>query len=133
MIFVWAEKTLSFVMDVLFQCSEVEILESLVCWGENELVKRMEEREPNLVANTTHSISRRGVRRSDLNDQELKLILSSLLPLVRTDYILPPFHQVLLSVICLYLSVKRRKGKGGGGLVITGIFWKVPIAGTPDA
>lgn len=65
-----------------------------MCWGENELVKRMEEREPNLVANTTHSISRRGVRRSDLNDQELKLILRNLLPLVRTDYILPPFHQV---------------------------------------
>uniref|UniRef100_A0A0N5AT00 BTB domain-containing protein n=1 Tax=Syphacia muris TaxID=451379 RepID=A0A0N5AT00_9BILA len=79
------------------QCSEVEILEALICWGENELLKRMEEREPNLVANTTHSISRRGVRRSELNDQELKLILANLLPLVRMDYILPPFHQSLNS------------------------------------
>ncbi|MFH4978737.1 hypothetical protein AB6A40_005446 [Gnathostoma spinigerum] len=55
----------------------------------------MEEREPNLVANTTHSISRKGVRRSELNDDELKHILKQLLALVRTDYILPPFHQSL--------------------------------------
>ncbi|VDM45605.1 unnamed protein product [Toxocara canis] len=77
------------------QCSEVEILESIVRWGEHELVRRMEEREPNLVANTTHSISRRGVRRSELDDVELRNILGSLLPLVRIDYILPPFHQSL--------------------------------------
>lgn len=77
------------------QASEVEILEALIRWGEHELVRRMEEREPNLVANTTHSISRKGVRRSDLNDQELKNILAVLLPLVRIDYILPPFHQSL--------------------------------------
>ncbi|KHN83980.1 BTB/POZ domain-containing protein 7 [Toxocara canis] len=63
------------------QCSEVEILESIVRWGEHELVRRMEEREPNLVANTTHSISRRGVRRSELDDVELRNILGSLLPL----------------------------------------------------
>lgn len=79
------------------ECSEVEILESVVRWGEHELVRRMEEREPNLVASTTHSISRRGVRRSELDDVELKNILGSLLPLVRIDYILPPFHQSLNS------------------------------------
>ncbi|KAK6108220.1 BTB/POZ domain family protein [Brugia pahangi] len=77
------------------QCVEVKILETIIRWGEHQLVRRMEEREPNLIANTAHSISRKGIRRSDLNDVELKSILSNLLPLVRIDYILPPFHQSL--------------------------------------
>ncbi|EJW88351.1 hypothetical protein WUBG_00737, partial [Wuchereria bancrofti] len=77
------------------QCAEVKILETVIRWGEHELVRRMEEREPNLIANTAHSISRKGIRRSELNDVELKSILSNLLPLVRIDYILPPFHQSL--------------------------------------
>ncbi|VDP12852.1 unnamed protein product [Onchocerca flexuosa] len=76
-------------------CAEVKILETVIRWGEHELVRRMEEREPNLIANTTHSISRKGIRRSELNDEELKSILTNLLPLVRIDYILPPFHQSL--------------------------------------
>ncbi|VDK76997.1 unnamed protein product [Litomosoides sigmodontis] len=77
------------------QCAEVKILEAVIRWGEHELIRRMEEREPNLIANTTHSISRKGIRRSELNDEELKSILANLLPLVRIDYILPPFHQSL--------------------------------------
>uniref|UniRef100_A0A0R3RX56 BTB/POZ domain-containing protein 7 n=1 Tax=Elaeophora elaphi TaxID=1147741 RepID=A0A0R3RX56_9BILA len=77
------------------QCAEVKILEAVIRWGEHELMRRMEEREPNLIANTTHSISRKGIRRSELNDEELKSILANLLPLVRIDYILPPFHQSL--------------------------------------
>ncbi|VDN17146.1 unnamed protein product [Gongylonema pulchrum] len=80
------------------QCAEVEILETVIRWGEHELVRRMEEREPNLIANTTHSISRKGIRRSELNDVELKNILANLLPLVRIDYILPPFHQASFSL-----------------------------------
>ncbi|VBB29507.1 unnamed protein product, partial [Acanthocheilonema viteae] len=77
------------------QCAEVKILEAVIRWGEHELMRRMEEREPNLIANTSHSISRKGIRRSELNDEELKSILANLLPLVRIDYILPPFHQSL--------------------------------------
>ncbi|EJD76797.1 Btbd7 protein, variant [Loa loa] len=77
------------------QCAEVKILETVIRWGEHKLVRRMEEREPNLIANTTHSISRKGIRRSELNDEELKSILTNLLPLIRIDYILPPFHQSL--------------------------------------
>uniref|UniRef100_A0A915PQP9 BTB domain-containing protein n=1 Tax=Setaria digitata TaxID=48799 RepID=A0A915PQP9_9BILA len=77
------------------QCSEVKILEAIIRWGEHELVRRMEEREPNLIASTIHSISRKGIRRSELNDKELKSILANLLPLIRIDYILPPFHQSL--------------------------------------
>lgn len=73
----------------------MKILEAVIRWGEHELVRRMEEREPNLIANTIHSISRKGIRRSELNDEELKSILANLLPLVRIDYILPPFHQVI--------------------------------------
>lgn len=76
----------------------------MIRWGEHELVRRMEEREPNLVANTTHSISRKGVRRSDLNDTELKNILSRLLPLVRIDYIIPPFHQVFCAKFSSFFS-----------------------------
>ncbi|CAG9532968.1 unnamed protein product [Cercopithifilaria johnstoni] len=77
------------------QCAEVKILETVIRWGEHELMRRMEEREPNLIANTIHSVSRKGIRRSELNDEELKSILADLLPLVRIDYILPPFHRSL--------------------------------------
>jgi BTB/POZ domain-containing protein 7 len=78
----------------MLQASELEILQAVIRWGEHQLVRRMEEREPNILSGTTHSITRKGVRRADLSDHELKEILSRLLPLVRIDYILPPFHQV---------------------------------------
>lgn len=45
------------------QASEVELLEGVVRWGEHELLRRMEQREPNLVADTVHSVSRRGLTR----------------------------------------------------------------------
>lgn len=82
---------------MLLEASELEILNAVVKWGEQALMRRLEEREPNLIATTTHSISRKGLRRSDLSDEELKEILAGLMPLVRTDYILPPFHQALLA------------------------------------
>uniref|UniRef100_A0A1I7XFD6 BTB domain-containing protein n=1 Tax=Heterorhabditis bacteriophora TaxID=37862 RepID=A0A1I7XFD6_HETBA len=90
------------------QASEVEILEAIVRWGEHELLRRMEEREPNVVADTSHSISRRGVRRADLCGAELKDIISPLTPLLRTDYVLPPFHQACIFHITSLNNAYRR-------------------------
>ena len=55
--------------------------------------------EPNLLSHTAHSISRKGVRRRDLNDVELREILAELLPHVRVDHILPRSHDLLLSAV----------------------------------
>lgn len=48
-----------------------------------------------MASGTTHSIIRRGIKRCDMNEAELKEILCNLLPLVRTDFILPPYHHVI--------------------------------------
>ncbi|CAJ0559897.1 unnamed protein product, partial [Mesorhabditis spiculigera] len=78
------------------QSTEVEVLEAAIRWGEHELLKRMESREPNIVADTSHSISRRGIRKSEESERELKEILLPICGHIRTDYILPPFHQSLI-------------------------------------
>uniref|UniRef100_A0AAY4D5K5 BTB domain-containing protein n=1 Tax=Denticeps clupeoides TaxID=299321 RepID=A0AAY4D5K5_9TELE len=77
------------------QVSEQDILKYVVKWGEQQLIKRMAEREPNLLSGTAHSVNKRGVKRRDLDPEELKEILSPLLPHVRTDHILPPNSEVL--------------------------------------
>ncbi|KJH49952.1 hypothetical protein DICVIV_03899 [Dictyocaulus viviparus] len=82
------------------QATEVEILEAVVRWGEHELLRRMEEREPNIVADTSHSISRRGLRRADLSGAELRAILAPIVSSLRIDYVLPPFHQSLNDAYC---------------------------------
>lgn len=55
--------------------------------------------EPNLLSHTAHSISKKGVKKRDLNDEELKDILADLLPLIRTDHIIPYNSDVLNSAI----------------------------------
>ncbi|KAJ1348213.1 hypothetical protein KIN20_003468 [Parelaphostrongylus tenuis] len=82
------------------QATEVEILEAVIRWGEHELLRRMEEREPNVVADTTHSISRRGIKRGDLSGTELRAILAPITSHLRIDYVLPPFHQSLNAAYC---------------------------------
>lgn len=77
------------------QASELEVLQAVLRWGEHQLVRRMEDREPNVVSQTTHSVARKGIRRRDLNDVELRDILSDLLPLVRMDHVLPPSSETL--------------------------------------
>jgi BTB/POZ domain-containing protein 7 len=77
------------------QASELEVLQAVLRWGEHQLVRRMEDREPNIVSQTAHSVARKGVRRRDLNDVELRDILSELLPHVRVDHVLPPSHENL--------------------------------------
>jgi len=81
------------------QASELEVLQAVLRWGEHQLVRRMEDREPNIVSQTAHSVSRKGVRRRDLNDVELRDILSELLPYVRVDHVLPPNHETLTQAI----------------------------------
>ncbi|XP_015044202.2 BTB/POZ domain-containing protein 7-like [Drosophila pseudoobscura] len=39
------------------QASELEILQAVLKWGEQELIRRMEDREPNLLSHTAHSVS----------------------------------------------------------------------------
>lgn len=81
------------------QASELEVLHAVLKWGENELVRRMEDREPNLLNHTAHSVTRKGVKKRDLSDVELREILSDLLPLVRMDHVLPPNSDVLNQAI----------------------------------
>ncbi|CAB0035426.1 unnamed protein product [Trichogramma brassicae] len=77
------------------QASELEVLQAVLKWGEQELVRRMEDREPNLLSHTVHSVARKGVKKRDLSDIELREILSELLPLVRMDHVLPPNNEIL--------------------------------------
>ncbi|XP_006632633.2 BTB/POZ domain-containing protein 7 [Lepisosteus oculatus] len=77
------------------QASEQDILKYVVKWGEHQLIKRMADREPNLLSGTAHSVNKRGVKRRDLDIEELKEILSPLLPYVRIEHILPTNSEVL--------------------------------------
>ncbi|PIK53091.1 putative BTB/POZ domain-containing protein 7 [Apostichopus japonicus] len=81
------------------QASEADILKAIIKWGEYQLIRRMEEREPNLLSNTQHSVSRKGIKRRDLNTVELRDLISNLLPLIRCEHILPASHEVLTSAV----------------------------------
>lgn len=81
------------------QASELEVLQTVLKWGETELMRRMEDREPNLLSHTAHSVTRKGIKKRDLSDIELREILSELLPLVRMDHVLPPNSEVLNQAI----------------------------------
>ncbi|XP_034935047.1 BTB/POZ domain-containing protein 7 [Chelonus insularis] len=81
------------------QASELEVLQAVLKWGEQELIRRMEDREPNLLSHTVHSVARKGVKKRDLSDIELREILSELLPLVRMDHVLPSNNENLTQAI----------------------------------
>lgn len=55
--------------------------------------------EPNLLSHTAHSISRKGVKKRDMNDVELRDILADLLPCVRTDHVIPADSEILTNAI----------------------------------
>lgn len=61
--------------------------------------------EPNLLSGTAHSVNKRGVKKRDLDVEELKEILSPLLPFVRTEHILPPNSDVLADAVGTFLSI----------------------------
>ncbi|XP_025902532.1 BTB/POZ domain-containing protein 7 isoform X2 [Nothoprocta perdicaria] len=77
------------------QASEQDILKYLIKWGEHQLMKRIADREPNLLSGTAHSVNKRGVKRRDLDIEELREILSPLLPFIRIEHILPMSSEVL--------------------------------------
>ncbi|XP_033736507.1 LOW QUALITY PROTEIN: BTB/POZ domain-containing protein 7-like [Pecten maximus] len=81
------------------QAGELDVLTAVLKWGEHQLIRRIEEREPNLLSHTTHSISKKGVKKRDLNDIELRDILAELLPLIRVDHIIPYNSELLNSAI----------------------------------
>ncbi|XP_023657968.2 BTB/POZ domain-containing protein 7 [Paramormyrops kingsleyae] len=89
------EHLLTAIQSDYLQASEQDILKYVVKWGEHQLIKRMADREPNLLSGTAHSVNKRGVKRRDLDVEELKEILSPLLPYVRIEHILPPNSEVL--------------------------------------
>ncbi|KAJ8290368.1 hypothetical protein GJAV_G00011960 [Gymnothorax javanicus] len=89
------EHLLAAIQSDYLQASEQDILKYVVKWGEHQLIKRMADREPNLLSGTAHSVNKRGVKRRDLDMEELKEILSPLLPCVRTEHILPANSEVL--------------------------------------
>ncbi|KAH3853546.1 hypothetical protein DPMN_096073, partial [Dreissena polymorpha] len=78
---------------------ELDVLTAVMKWGENLLVKRIEKREPNLLSHTAHSVSKKGVKRRDFNDVELREIMAEILPLVRMDHVIPHNNEVLMSAI----------------------------------
>lgn len=61
--------------------------------------------EPNLLSGTAHSVNRRGVKRRDLDIEELREILSSLLPFVRIEHILPINSEVLSDAVSVFLHL----------------------------
>ncbi|KAF3701223.1 BTB/POZ domain-containing protein 7 [Channa argus] len=93
------EHLLSAIQSDYLQASEQDILKYVVKWGEQQLIKRMADREPNLLSGTAHSVNKRGVKRRDLDVEELKEILSPLLPFIRTEHILPSNSDVLADAL----------------------------------
>uniref|UniRef100_A0A3P8XZ93 BTB domain-containing protein n=1 Tax=Esox lucius TaxID=8010 RepID=A0A3P8XZ93_ESOLU len=89
------EHLLAAIQSDYLQASEQDILKYVVKWGEQQLIKRMADREPNVLSGTAHSVNKRGVKRRDLDVEELKEILSPLLPFIRIEHILPPNSDVL--------------------------------------
>ncbi|KAL0969067.1 hypothetical protein UPYG_G00222250 [Umbra pygmaea] len=93
------EHLLTAIQSDYLQASEQDILKYVVKWGEQQLIRRMADREPNVLSGTAHSVNKRGVKRRDLDVDELKDILSPLLPFVRIEHILPPSSDVLSDVM----------------------------------
>lgn len=54
--------------------------------------------EPNLISQTSHSL-RHGIRRKELNDEELRDLISEMMPYVRIGHVLPPDSEVLANAI----------------------------------
>jgi len=51
------------------------------------------------LSHTAHSISRKGVRKRDMNDTELREILADILPHVRSAHIIPAHSDVLTGAV----------------------------------
>ncbi|XP_063430369.1 BTB/POZ domain-containing protein 7-like [Mytilus trossulus] len=93
------EQLIDVVCSDFLQAGELDILSAVLKWGEHHLVKKIEEREPNILSHTAHSISKKGVKKRDLNDNELRDILCDIISLVRIDHVIPYNNEILNSAI----------------------------------
>lgn len=57
------------------------------------------------MSGTAHSVNKRGVKRRDLDVEELKEILSPLLPFVRTEHVLPTNSDVLSDAVSAFFFI----------------------------
>ncbi|XP_076817147.1 BTB/POZ domain-containing protein 7-like [Clavelina lepadiformis] len=87
---------------------ELDILRTVLKWGEHELLRRIELREPNLVRSHVLLNQHRSFRAASASRRELLLAsnkdelhdsTASLLSRVRIRHILPPNHEVLTNAI----------------------------------
>lgn len=74
-------------------------MQATLRWAEARLARRVEDREPNLLSHTAHSVARKGVRRRDLSDSELREVLRPLAPLLRLEHVLPARAETLQSAL----------------------------------
>ncbi|KAG5846901.1 hypothetical protein ANANG_G00119890 [Anguilla anguilla] len=107
------EHLLDAIQSDYLQASEQDVLKYVVKWGEHQLIRRMADREPNLLSGTAHSVNKRGVKRRDLDLEELKEILSPLLPCVRVDHILPAHSELKRGLVSTPPSDMLPTAEGG--------------------
>ncbi|KTF78829.1 hypothetical protein cypCar_00014555 [Cyprinus carpio] len=81
--------------DVLYELSKEHLLAAIQSDYLQVITIHQFTLKPNLLSGTAHSVNKRGVKRRDLDLEELKEILSPLLPFVRTEHILPTNSEVL--------------------------------------
>ncbi|KAK0410559.1 hypothetical protein QR680_005195 [Steinernema hermaphroditum] len=85
------------------QASEMDLLNAVIRWGEHEFLRKTEQLEATAGGASSPGASlRRSARRRmahlPSNDEELKILVGDLLRLIRTPFIIPPFHQSLNEV-----------------------------------
>lgn len=61
-----------------------------------------------MLSHTAHSVTKKGIKKRDLNDVELRELLAELLPYVRTDHVIPPSSDVLARYPRLSLTATQR-------------------------
>lgn len=93
------DQLLSALSSDFLQASELEVLQAILRWSEYNLIKLMEEREPNLLSHTAHSVARKGVKRRELNDTELQQLAAPLLQQLRVPQLLPLEHPVVSEAV----------------------------------
>uniref|UniRef100_A0A4W3GS52 BACK domain-containing protein n=1 Tax=Callorhinchus milii TaxID=7868 RepID=A0A4W3GS52_CALMI len=77
------------------QASENDILKAVIKWAEHQLAKRLSDEEPNVLSGTAHSVTKRGVKKRDLDAGQLREIIAELVPHIRIAHVLPAKSEVL--------------------------------------
>ncbi|XP_013178819.1 PREDICTED: BTB/POZ domain-containing protein 7-like, partial [Papilio xuthus] len=101
------------------QASEAQALRALLRWAERAAAPKHaqhDNREPNVIWHTAHSVSRRGARRRESGEQAVRDLLAALLPLVRLEH-LPPdcdlLHQAVRRGAVAQPPAQMVEGGGG--------------------